>query len=179
MSMSAGVRCTYRLPRVAAAIFIAAAVNSPAIAQAPVPDRARAEYMIKNTLIALNHANLTGNFTVLRDLGSPRFRANNDAGHLAAIFAPMREQGIDLAPIVLFEPQLAAPITSDEEGRLRLVGSFSTRPLQVLFDLAFEPIGNRWMIADIAVNALHAQGLESENSEQINPENQQSNRNIQ
>ena len=38
-------------------------------------------------LIAVNHGNLTGNYTVLRDLGSDRFRQQNDAARLAAVFA--------------------------------------------------------------------------------------------
>lgn len=119
-----------------------------------MPDAPQAQYMVKNTLVALNHANITGNYTVLRDLGSLRFRANNTAARLSEVFAAMRQQGIDLSPIVVFEPQFAAQPRLDEEGRLRLVGQFPTRPLRVVFDLAFEPTGSRWAIADILVNAV-------------------------
>jgi hypothetical protein len=101
---------------------------------------------------ALNQANLTGNYTVLRDLGSPRFRANNTAARLAAVFTPLHERDIDLSPIVVFEPVLTEPVSSDEQGRLKLVGYFPTRPLRVLFDLAYEPVQYRWLISDIAVN---------------------------
>ena len=38
--------------------------------------------LIKNTLAALNHANLTGNYTVLRDLGAPGFSQANTAARL-------------------------------------------------------------------------------------------------
>jgi hypothetical protein len=39
---------------------------APALAQAPIPDARRAEFMIKTTLVALNHANVTGNYTAPR-----------------------------------------------------------------------------------------------------------------
>jgi hypothetical protein len=79
-----------RLLAGAAAFGLTFGLAEPGHAQVPVPDTARAEYMIKTTLVALNHANLTGNYTVLRDLGSPRFRAGNDAARLAAIFSPAK-----------------------------------------------------------------------------------------
>jgi hypothetical protein len=135
-------------------LVVAGGLAGPARAQAPEIDAARAEYMIKNTLVALNHANITGNYTVLRDLGSLRFRANNTAARLAAVFAPLRDEGIDLAPIVLFEPQFAAPISFDELGRLRFVGHFPTRPLIVVFDLLYESNGNRWALSDVSVNTV-------------------------
>jgi hypothetical protein len=36
--------------------------------------------LIRQTLLALDQANKTGNYTVLRDLGSPDFQANTAAG---------------------------------------------------------------------------------------------------
>jgi hypothetical protein len=141
-----------RLSRIAAAFLLAAGSIAPALAQAPVPDAKRVEFMVKTAVVALNHANLTGNYTVLRDLGSPGFRANNTAARLAAVFAPLRERGLDLSPVVVFEPVLTRPVVSDELGRLRMTGYFPTRPLRILFDLAYEPIGNRWMISDMAVD---------------------------
>lgn len=136
------------------AILLAAGLTAPALAQAPIPDAKRAEFIIKTTLVALNHANQTGNYTVLRDLGSPRFRANNNAARLAEVFAPMRERDLDLSPIVVFQPVLTQPVSSDEQGRLKLTGYFPTRPLRVVFDLAYEPIGDRWTISDIATNVV-------------------------
>ena len=38
--------------------------------------------LIRSTLLAANHANLTGNYTVLRELGTPDFQqTNNSARH--------------------------------------------------------------------------------------------------
>ena len=52
--------------------------------------------MIRSTLLALDHANKTGNYTVLRDLGAPGFQANTEA-RLAEIFAAQRKDNIDLS----------------------------------------------------------------------------------
>jgi hypothetical protein len=49
-------------------------------------DRNGVIILIRSTLLALDHANKTGNYTVLRDLGSPGFQTNTDA-RLAEIFA--------------------------------------------------------------------------------------------
>lgn len=148
--------------RPAAAVLIALALAGPAAAQTPAPDPAQAEAMIKTTLIALNHANLTGNYTVLRDLGSPRFRAANTAARLAAVFAPMREEALDMTPLVLLTPQLEARIGMDDRGQLRLIGYMPSRPLRLVFDLAYESAGNRWWISDLAVNAVPAPEADGE-----------------
>ena len=141
---------------VAAAICLAlcAAHANPARAQLAAPDAVQAEFMVKNTLAALNHANLTGNYTVLRDLGSLRFRASNTAARLGEVFARLREQNIDLSPIVVLEPQFVVPPSLDEAGRLRLAGQFPSRPLRVVFDIAYELGGNRWALSDLSVNAV-------------------------
>jgi hypothetical protein len=47
-------------------------------------------------MLALHHADETGNYTVLRDLGAPGFQAANTASRLSEIFANLRAQRIDL-----------------------------------------------------------------------------------
>jgi hypothetical protein len=44
--------------------------------------------LIRSSLIALNQANVTGNYSVLRDIGAPDFKQANGADRLAQIFAP-------------------------------------------------------------------------------------------
>ena len=101
-----------------------------------VPDPAKLRILIVNSLIALNQANLAGNYTVLRDLGSTIFRATNTDAHLAELFAELRDRKLDLAPIVVFDPKLSRPAEVTEQGILRLSGLFETAPEQVDFDLA-------------------------------------------
>ena len=55
----------------------AVAAKAPQAVQPQMPDSARLAIMIQNTLLALNQANLTGNYSVMRDLATPSFQAAN------------------------------------------------------------------------------------------------------
>ena len=67
----------------AAAIFAAGMcwpANGPQNAPHPAQiDRNGVMILIRESLLALDQANKTGNYTVLRDLGSPEFQANSAA----------------------------------------------------------------------------------------------------
>jgi hypothetical protein len=60
----------------------AQAPKPPAQSVAPQPaqiDRNGVLILIRSTILALDQANKTGNYTVLRDLGAPGFQANTAA----------------------------------------------------------------------------------------------------
>jgi hypothetical protein len=108
--------------------------------------------LIRNTLVAVNHGNITGNYTVLRDLASDRFRQQYKAADLAHTFANLRQQKLDLSPILVAEPQLTQePATDQFRGRLQLVGYFPTRPQAVRFAFIFQHIQGGWVIDEISV----------------------------
>ena len=107
--------------------------------------------LIRNTLTAVNHGNITGNYTVLRDLGSERFRRRNKAGDLATTFANLRKQTRDLSPILVIEPKLTQRPVQDQYGRVQLVGYVPTRPKAVRFGLVFLKINGAWVIEEITV----------------------------
>jgi hypothetical protein len=112
--------------------------------------------LIRSSVVALSHANLTNNYSVLTALGSPNFRTANSPARLAQIFAPFRTNNIDMNPVVYVTPQLTQqPII--ENGRLRLKGYFPTQPMQVNFDLGFEPTDGVWKLFGLAVNLKSAQ----------------------
>ena len=75
----------------------------------PLLDPAAQLMLIRNTITLINHGNLTGNYTVVRDLASEDFRRRNSAAELAATFANLRQQKLDLSPILVIDPQLAEP----------------------------------------------------------------------
>jgi hypothetical protein len=117
-----------------------------------VPDDVRLILMIRNAVLALNQANVTGNYSVLREMGTPAFQMTNSPVRLGEVFASLRSRKIDLSPVMLFNPKLASPPALQEGGVLRLTGIFPTTPEQVQFDLAFQHMGERWMLAGVAVN---------------------------
>lgn len=115
----------------------------------PRPDEMLA--LIRTTIIALNQANQTGNYTVLRDLAAPDLRNANDASRLGLIFQVLREQAIDLTPLLLISPEVSESPAIDAKGFLRLAGYFPTDPLRVNFDMSFQLVESRWRPFTISV----------------------------
>jgi hypothetical protein len=123
----------------------------PAAAKLLVPDSQGLAVLIQNSLIALNHANLTGNYTVLRDLAAPGFQKLNSPKQLAASFADLRARNVNLSPIVLYQPKLVGDPAIDDKGFLRMAGFYETQPLQVHFNLVFQPVAAVWRLFEISV----------------------------
>ena len=103
-------------------------------------------------MAAVDHANKTGNYAVLRALGSPDFQASNSEVMLSGVFVPLRQQQINLIDTLSIEPAYEFP-PRVESGMLRIRGAFRMRPQAVQFDLLFQ--WNRgWMLQGIAVRAV-------------------------
>jgi len=119
----------------------------------PIPEAETLAALIRWTLLALSQANLTGNYTVLRDLGSPDFQSANSSAKLAMVFAGLREQKLDLTFVALAMPQLSAAPAVDGRGVLRVAGYYPTTPLQVNFDLSFQAVAGTWRHSEIALAA--------------------------
>jgi hypothetical protein len=137
------------------------AVPAPQFAPAPagqpepagaMPDDVHVVLMIRNTVLALNQANMTGNYSVLRDMGTPAFQMSNSQARLAEIFASLRARRLDLSPVMVFNPKLAAPAALQEGQVLRLAGYFPTTPEQVHFELAYQHYGEQWLLAGLAIS---------------------------
>ncbi len=116
------------------------------------PDDPHLLLMIRNAVIALNQANLTGNYSVLRDLGTQNFQMSNNSARLAELFATLRARKLDISPVMFFNPKFVSPLSMQDGQVLRVTGFFPTTPEQVNFDLAFQLTGEQWMLAAIAVN---------------------------
>jgi hypothetical protein len=113
--------------------------------------------LIQTTLIALNQANATSNYTVFRELGSSDFQTSNSTAKLAEIFADLRQKNIDMSAILLLRPKLLSKPMIDPQGMLRVTGFFPTYPFQVNFDLLFQPVEAQWRLFGISVGTSRAQ----------------------
>jgi hypothetical protein len=126
----------------AAAVAAWAAMASVALAQeGPKPaqiDRNGVLILIRETMLALDQANKTGNYTVLRDLGSPAFQQNN-AARLGEI-----------------EPQLSLLPQIEPNGLLHMTGFFPSAPEQINFDVAYAPVNGQWRLFGISVGLAHS-----------------------
>jgi len=130
------------------------APKQPVQPDAPRPapiDRNGVLILIRETLLALDQANKTGNYTVLRDLGSPEFQVNT-AARLAEIFAQHRRDNIDLSGVAVIEPQLSLLPQIDANGMMHMVGFFPSVPTQVNFELVYAPVGGRWRLFGLSVS---------------------------
>ena len=96
--------------------------------------------LLRTTLVTLNDAIQTGNFTVFRDVGAPGFREANSATRLSHAFSNLATQGVDLAAVTVIAPQLAeAPTLDQQKGMLHLKGYFPGQPVQINFEMLFRP----------------------------------------
>ena len=118
----------------------------------PMPDAYKLNMLIRTTLIALSQANQTGNYSVLRDLGTPQFQAMNTDARLGEIFSTLRLRKLDFSPVLFFDPKLIRPAAIQADGMLRLTGYIDTRPERVLFDMGFESVQGQWRLSAIVVD---------------------------
>ena len=120
--------------------------------KAVMPDADKIVLLIRSTLLTLNDALQTGNFTVLRDVGAPGFRAANSAAKLSQAFANLAQRGIDLSAVAVIAPKLAeAPVIDAKTNMLRIKGTFPGNPLGIEFELLFQPVAGRWRLFGLSV----------------------------
>jgi len=103
------------------------------------------------TLAAIDHANLSANYSVLRDLAAPSFQPNNDAARLPQIFAGLRSSDTDLSNALLLGPSRTAAPAFGNGGLLRLRGYFALRPTVISFDLSYQWVGGRWRLFGVGI----------------------------
>lgn len=128
-----------------------------AVPQLPLPPADKIVLLIRMALLTLNDAIESGNYTVLRDRGGPSFRQANIASGLARIFSTLEAQRPDLAVVAIMTPQLSEAAVVGLEQRLHLKGHFPSQPMQINFELIFEPADGRWQLFGLAVGAVPAQ----------------------
>jgi hypothetical protein len=130
------------------------AAHAQAPAQGPKPaqiDRNGVLILIRSSLLALDQANKTGNYTVLRDIGAPGFQANS-AARLGEIFAKLRSDNLDLSGVAAIDPQLSLLPQIEANGLMHMSGFFPSVPSQVNFDLAFAAVNGQWRLFGISVS---------------------------
>jgi hypothetical protein len=153
----------FRVLFCALGIAVGGVLPPDAHAQAPKPaaqqsasqpaqiDRNGVLILIRTTILALDQANKTGNYTVLRDLGAPGFQANN-ASRLAEIFASQRRDNLDLSGVAVIDPQLTVLPQIEANGLMRMAGFFPSVPQQVNFEMLFAPVNGQWRLFGLSVN---------------------------
>ncbi len=116
-----------------------------------LPQQARLVALVRSAVILVNHANQTGNYTVLRDMAAPAFQRTNSAARLGTIFAKLRQRDFDLMPILIAPPTFTEQPAINDNGFLHLTGYFPTYPEQVMFDLVYQHWENEWKLFNLRI----------------------------
>ncbi|MGA2565768.1 MAG: hypothetical protein ABSF41_02950 [Pseudolabrys sp.] len=127
-----------------AAIIGALMLAMPAQAEDTVPSAVLQEILIKTSMLTLNDANLTGNYTVLHAKLAKPFRDQFSPDRLKQAFKSFADQKIDFGLIATKPPVATSESKIDSRGALLLRGYFDTRPSRVLYDLDFLTSEGEW-----------------------------------
>jgi len=144
-----------------ASLSVGTSISATAKANARprVPDGHHLAMLIHGTVAALDQANQTGNYSVIRALAGPAFQRANDPARLSRIFARLRTSKVNLAPAILYDPMLSRPAWIDRNGYLRLTGFFPTAPMRVHFDIRYAYRGERWRLFGLSIQPRPARQL--------------------
>lgn len=139
-------------------IVALAVVALPAFAEDKVPDARFQEILIKTSLLTLNDANITGNYTVLHAKLAKPFRDQFTPERLKAVFKGFADQHVDFALIAAMPPVPGEAATIDKRGALLLRGHFETRPSRLSYELDFLPSEGEWKPIKLNVNVKPSEG---------------------
>jgi hypothetical protein len=123
-----------------------------AAAGAVLPAQESLAAMVGSAIVAINQANFTDDYSVLRALGTRELQNRTTPSALAKVFKQLRDQKIDLSPVLLLPVQFTEPPAVRPDGMLRLAGYYPSRPQQVNFTIVYYPVGGYWRIDALSVS---------------------------
>ena len=116
-------------------------------------DRNGAVMLMRNALIALDQANKTNEYSVLRATASEAFQVNS-TGKLSEIFAGQRREGLNLAYVAIMEPRWTVEPQVEPSGLIHMAGYFEVTPVPVAFDLLFTQQKGQWLLFGVTVSLV-------------------------
>ena len=120
----------------------------------PVPGQLEMSQLIWSTMITVENANRTANYSVLRQSGSQAFQIGNAPEQLAQVFSGLRATGLDLSTTLLVPPTDTRAPQVLQDGIFRVQGLFQLRPRAIGFDLYYQWEQGRWKIYGIDIIPL-------------------------
>ncbi|MET0251830.1 MAG: hypothetical protein ABW203_06595 [Novosphingobium sp.] len=123
----------------------------PPSARQPVPSELELAKLIWSTMAMIDHANRSGNYSVLRDSSASGFQINNDPARLAQIFAGLRSTRADLSNTLIVAPTYLGPPVLVQADVFEVKGYFPLRPSAIFFDLFFQWEQGRWKLFGVSV----------------------------
>lgn len=137
--------------RFAAAATIILFTSAAANAENKVPTAMEQEVLIKASLLTLNDANLTGNYTILHAKLSKPFREQFSADRLKQSFKDFADKKADWEAVVAMSPIATKGAHIDERGALILRGYFASGSTHVIYEFDFVPSEGEWKASNLTV----------------------------
>lgn len=132
------------------------ATQSPAQAYEgpPVPDPQDLIDLVRDTVLAVDSGNKSGDYQTLYAMGSARFQSEHPTKKLAEEFASLKSAAVDLGPVRSLTPVTSRPPTLDRNGLLRMLGFFEIENRRIVFDLVYDydTALNGWRLAGISID---------------------------
>ena len=129
----------------------------PSQSEVVMPEPAKIVLLLRSTMMTLNDALQTGNFTVLHDIGAPSFREANSAARLSHQFTDLASRGVDLSATSIITPQITEAPTLDK-GMLHVKGYFPGQPIEIDFEVLYQAIGGHWRLFGLSVQPVSRLG---------------------
>ena len=123
----------------------------PAVSSQPVPSELELAKLVWSMMAMVDHANRSGNYSVLRDTSASGFQIQNDPARLAEIFAPIRAMRVDLSNALIVGPVYTGGPALLQADVFRVQGYFPLRPTPIFFDFYFQWEQGRWKLYGISV----------------------------
>ena len=123
----------------------------PAISSVPVPSELELAKLVWTTMAMVDHANRSGNYSVLRDTSATGFQIQNDPSRLAEIFAQIRASRVDVGNALVVAPTYTGAPTLLQADVFQVKGYFALRPTPIFFDLYFQWEQGRWKLFGISI----------------------------
>jgi hypothetical protein len=130
---------------------VAPPASPPAVSAVPIPGELEVIKLVWTTMAAVDHANQSGNYSVLRDLASPSFQIANDPAKLTQIFASLRASGTDLSNTLLLAPTYRGVPKFVQPGVLYVQGYFGLRPTAISFELYYQWVQGKWRLLGVSI----------------------------
>jgi hypothetical protein len=129
----------------------------PARAADTVPSATMQEILIKTSILTLNDAIVTGNFTVVHAKAAKVLREELGPDRIKQAFESFAEQKIDMSAISAATPVATAPAQIDDRGALLLRGRFDVGRSRLAYELHFLPSEGEWkpIKLHVSVNPLN------------------------
>lgn len=119
----------------------------------PVPDPQELIDLVRDTVLAVDAGNKSGDYSQLFKMGAPAFQTANPPDRLAQSFALLRAHNLDLAPVRNMTPLTTGPPALDRNGLLRILGYFELHDRQIVYDVLYEydAPGRRWLVSGVSL----------------------------